>query len=221
LNIKRIIYIFIILFFTFISVSLMVYDKIELSKNNNFNYNGIHKIKLPESLKDDTEKIKQESKVEKTRENTLKKENEPKHVNIKNSDIETFSKNIIRKKDELLSHIEFSTDYDKKTQEFLINQLKQGIKRAKLNQFEDRLSGDNTIKDLNIKEIQNDLSKEDKNTLNKIIDKLGTINSIKLVKILENGLTSKEQKEIHDLFKEKLSEDEIISLNDILGRFMD
>ncbi|NBI07385.1 hypothetical protein D3Z33_11045 [Senegalia massiliensis] len=99
--------------------------------------------------------------------------------------------------------------------------MKQGIKRAKLNQFEHRLSGDNTIKDLNIKEIQNNLSKEDKNTLNKIIDKLGTINSIKLIKILENGLTSKEQKEIHDLFKEKLSEDEIISLNDILGRFID
>lgn len=221
MNIKRIIYIFIILFFTFISVSLMIYDKIELSKNDHINYNGIHKIKLPQNLKGDTEKIKQESKVEKTRENTEKKENESKQINIKSNDTETFSKNIIRKKNELLSHIEFSTDYDKKIQEFLINQLKQGIKRAKLNQFEDRLSGDNTIKDLNIKEIQNNLSKEDKNKLNEIIHKLGTINSIKLVKILENGLTSNEQKEIHDLFKEKLSENEIISLNDILGRFID
>lgn len=221
MNIKRIFYTFIILFFTFISVSLMIYDKIELSKNHHINYNGIHKIKLPQNLKQNTDKIKQESEIEKIKENTKKKENEPTQINIEDNNTETFSKNIIRKKDELLSHIEFSTDYDKKTQEFLINQLKQGIKRAKLNQFEDRLSGDNTIKDLNIKEIQNNLSKEDKNTLNKIIDKLGTINSIKLIKILENGLTSKEQKEIHDLFKEKLSEDEIISLNDILGRFID
>lgn len=218
MNIRRIFYTLIILFFTFISVSLIIYDKKELSKGHNIYFKGLHTINLPEELKEDNQKKTNEEKnddIEKISQ-TKKKQSESKLENEK----EVFSNNIMIKEDELLSHIEFNADYDEETQKFLISQLKEGIKRAKLDQFEDRLSGD-TIKDLNIENVKNSLSKEDKQELNKIIDKLGTINGLKLIKIIDNGITPDEQKDIYNLFNDKLSDEEIISLNDILGIFAD
>lgn len=132
-----------------------------------------------------------------------------------------FSQSIIRKKDDMFSHFEYYREYDKETQHFLIAQLKEGIKRAKLDQFEDRLSQDRTIEDINVNKIENKLSSKDKNNLDKIIDKLGPINGLKLMKILNSGITPEEQQDMHDLLQDKLSEEEIILLNDILGRYMD
>lgn len=217
LRIRRIFYTLLILFFTLISVSLMIYDKKELSKSDNINFKGLHTINLPKELKEETkakdkkEEIKDD--IEKIEE-TKKVQNKP---NINNQE-EVISKNIMIKKDELLSHLEFNTDYDEETQKFLIYELNEGIKRAKLDQFEKRLSGD-TIEDLNIDEVKSNLSKEDKRKLNEIIDKLGVMNGLKLIKIIDDGITPSEQKDIYNLFNDKLSEEEIISLNDILGKY--
>jgi len=216
MKIKRAFYTFIILFFTVISVSLIISDKRDLSKNNNIYYKEIHTIKLPDELKEETtNKIVEEKNDDKEKKT---KSTENKKQSILDNDKEASSNKIMAKKHAILSNIEINTNYDEDTQRFLIYELNEGIKRAKLDQFEKRLSSDN-IKDLNIDQVKSNLSKEDKAKLSKIIDKLGTLNGLKLIKILDNGITPDEQKEIHDLFKDKLKEEEIISLNDILGNF--
>ncbi|MGO1368478.1 MAG: hypothetical protein ACTHVE_07590 [Senegalia sp. (in: firmicutes)] len=215
MKIKRTFYIFIILFLTFISVYLIIYDKKELAKNNNIYYKQIHTIKLPEELKEVKPEEINEKNNDHTKEIRTVEENKKQNSTIKS---EVFSNQIMAKKHAILSNIEINTNYDEDTQRFLIYELNEGIKRAKLDQFEKRLSSNN-IKDLNIDQVKSNLSKEDKAKLSKIIDKLGTLNGLKLIKILDNGITSDEQKEIHDLLKDKLKEEEIISLNDILGDF--
>ncbi len=111
--------------------------------------------------------------------------------------------------------------YDKETIDYLISQLEHNIKNAKLKQFENRLNQERTVPTINITDVEQRLSSKEKEELSDLVDKLGAVNSLKLMAIINNGITPDEQKKIYDLLKEKLIEDEIIRLNDILGRYME
>ena len=111
--------------------------------------------------------------------------------------------------------------YDEETIKYLISQLEKNIKNAKLNQFEKRLNQQRTVPAINIADVEKRLTSEEKDELTSLVDKIGSINSLKLMAIINNGITPDEQREIYELFKEKLTDDEIIRINDILGRYIE
>ncbi|MGF7057871.1 hypothetical protein [Brassicibacter mesophilus] len=109
--------------------------------------------------------------------------------------------------------------YDEETIKHLISQLEQSIKNAKLAQFEQRLNQQRTVPTINIADVEEKLTSKEKADLAVLVDKIGSIDSLKLMAIINNGITPDEQRKIYELFKEKLTDDEIIRLNDILGRY--
>jgi glutaredoxin len=111
--------------------------------------------------------------------------------------------------------------YDEKTIKHLISQLEQSIKNAKLAQFEQRLNQQRTVPTINIADVEEKLTRKEKADLAVLVDKIGSIDSLKLMAIINNGITPDEQRKIYELFKEKLTDDEIIRLNDILGRYIE
>ncbi|MBS4537880.1 hypothetical protein GOQ27_05365 [Clostridium sp. D2Q-11] len=180
---------------------------------------------LSEEIQDNEEETEDDA-VEKEKPNIepAKEETEdPSYVDGigRSVDIKRASQNLMSKKDIIYSKFEYYREYDKETQDFFISQLQEGIKRAKLDQFDDRLSQERTIETINVNKIEDKLSSKDKRDLDKIIDKLGPINGLKLMKIFNNGITPKEQQDMQELLKGKLTDEEIILLNDILGRYMD
>jgi len=111
--------------------------------------------------------------------------------------------------------------YDKEAIKFLIDQLEESIIESKLKQFEDRLNQDRVIPAINILEIERELKGEEKKELSSLINKLGNVEAFSLVNLSRGGITPQEQKEMYEVLKNKLSVNEIIRLNDILGRYME
>ena len=112
-------------------------------------------------------------------------------------------------------------DYDQKTIDYLVYQLEVSIRKAKLNRFEELLNQDEIIQDVNVQEIEKRLSVEQRNRLVDIIDKIGAVDNAKLMYKFKDGITPEEQKDIYDMLKNRLTDDEIIELNDLLGKYID
>lgn len=111
--------------------------------------------------------------------------------------------------------------YDKETIKSLIFQLEQSIKSAKLQQFEKRLNQHRTVPAISISDVEEGLTKKEKDDLALLIDKIGSINSLKLMAIIKNGITPEEQRKIYELLNQKLTDEEIIKINDILGKYIE
>lgn len=224
---KRTIYSIIVIIITIFSVSIILDSRVNTSEIT-VSYYTEDKLKdgiesyakvLPKEVEPKVE-VKEEPKEPKEPEEpneVIVEEEKP----VNDNSMKTFSQSLMNKRDEMFSKFEYYTEYDKETQDFFMTQLEEGIRRAKLNQFEGRLSQNETIEDINVSKIENKLSTEDKNELQRIIDELGPVNSLKLMKILNNGINPEEQQDMQDLLKDKLNEEDIILLNDILGRYMD
>ncbi|MBS4536133.1 hypothetical protein GOQ29_10950 [Clostridium sp. D2Q-14] len=240
MSFKRIIYSIIVIIITIFSVSIILEFHINTSKinvsyytENNLKNNIETYIDTISRGTNSTEKElekpiipdkkdTQEKPKENTREENMEKENSTeKDILGKSINEKNVPQNLINKKNEIFSSLEYDKEYDKKTQDFLIHQLEEDIRKSKLNQFHNRLSQEKTIEDINISKIKNKLSSKDKNELQRIIDELGSINSLKLMKIIKDGMSPEEQQDMQNLLKNKLTEEDIILLNDILGKYID
>lgn len=103
----------------------------------------------------------------------------------------------------------------------MIAELENSIKKAKLEQFKELLNQDETIPAISIPEVEKNLSGDERRRLSSIIRKLDAVTNIKLLLILRDGITPEEQREVYNVLREKLSDDDIIALRDILGKFVE
>lgn len=110
--------------------------------------------------------------------------------------------------------------YDEETIKLMIQRLEDSIKKAKLRQLESWLNQDKSISTAKISEAERKLTGEEREYLSRFIKKIGGINGIKLMMLLEDDVTPEEQKEIYKIFKENLNDDEMVKLRDILDVYI-
>ncbi|MTI71693.1 MAG: hypothetical protein FH751_15705 [Firmicutes bacterium] len=232
MDFRRIYYSLLVIVLTILTVSIMyniktkesrVYDKLNTDKKYAFEQFIYEKKNISKKSKTNENKFKKELLNYKS---SIKTNEKIRKTKTSKEEKNKLSKNelniqLFKYRQVVKLHNEAFTNYDKETIALLISQLEKQIEKTKLNQFKNRLNQEKTIPSLNINELNSNLDSSDKYKLNNTISKLGNFDKAKILMMSKKGITPKEQRNLYNILTENLSKEELINLNDILGRYIE
>ncbi|MTI65624.1 MAG: hypothetical protein FH753_03395 [Firmicutes bacterium] len=232
MDFRRIYYSLLVIVLTILTVSIMyniktkesrVYDKLNTDKKYAFEQFTYEKKNISKKSKVNENDFKKELLDYKS---SIKRNDKIRKVKASKKEKNKLSKNeldiqLFKYRQVVKLHNEAFTNYDKETIALLISQLEKQIEKTKLNQFKNRLNQEKTIPSLNINELNSNLDSSDKYKLNNTMSKLGNFDKAKILMMSKKGITPKEQRSLYNILTENLSKEELINLNDILGRYIE
>ncbi|EOC99294.1 hypothetical protein [Caldisalinibacter kiritimatiensis] len=223
----------IVILMTALTVVIMLNLQIDADISREYDYDKVNtKEKFseitprPDYKKILNEEIRQRKLLKNKETNIPIKTNKEEPVRLKESNSDVINKEennsyIIFKQKQIVNSIENSfVKYDRKTIRYLLSQLEKSIKEAKLKQVKKLLNQNNMIQTVEVSKVQQKLTTAEKNELSDILNKIGAMNNVKLMYKINDGITPEEQQDIYDILKDKLSDDEVVRLHDILGKYM-